>query len=130
MYINRINNRLEIIIRELIIDYRLIIVFKIKDGYKLELQTPETMKLFASTKKISKTKGGGKVSSLEVIELVLVQCNLVDNQYQQKSEVLYTFTPNKFYAYLLNDEPSKLVFLKTYNTELDEIMITFTDQNR
>ena len=130
MYINRINNRLEIIIRELIIDYRLIIVFKIKDGYKLELQTPETMKLFASTIKISKTKGGGKVLSLEVIELVLVQCNLVDNQYQQKSEVLYTFTPNKFYAYLLNDEPSKLVFLKTYNTEFDEIMITFTDQNR
>ena len=54
----------------------------------------------------------------------------MDKQYQQKSEVLYTFTPNKFYAYLLNDEPSKLVFLKTYNTEFDEIMITFTDQNR
>ena len=66
--------------------------------------------------------------SLEVVEVVLVQCNLVDNQYQQKSEVLYTFTPNKFCAYLLNVEPSNLVFLRTYNTEFDEI-ITYTDQN-
>ena len=50
--------------------------------------------------------------------LVLAQCNLVDNKYQQKSEALYTFTPNKSYADLLNVEPSNLVFLKTYNTEL------------
>ena len=66
--------------------------------------------------------------SLEIFKVVLVQCNLVDNQNQQKSEVLYTFTPNKPYAYLLNVEWSNLVFLKTYNTEFDEI-ITFTDQN-
>ena len=51
--------------------------------------------------------------SLEVVDVVLVQCNLVDNQYQQKPEVLYPFTPNKSYAYLLNVEPSNLVFLKT-----------------
>ena len=63
-----------------------------------------------------------------MVELVLVQCNLVDNQYQQKSEVLYAFTSNRSYAYLLNVEPSNLVFLKTYNTEFDEIIITFTDQ--
>ena len=43
--------------------------------------------------------------------------------------MLWTFTPNKTYAYLLNVEPSNLVFLKTYNTEFDEIIITFTDQN-
>ena len=43
--------------------------------------------------------------------------------------MLYTFFPNKFYAYLLNVEPSNLVFLKTYNTVFDEITITFTDQN-
>ena len=66
--------------------------------------------------------------SLQIVEVVLVQCNLVDNQYQQKSEVLYTFTPNKSYAYLLNVEPSNLVFLKTYNTEFDEIIITLTNQ--
>ena len=66
---------------------------------------------------------------LEVVEVALVQCNLVLNQYQQKSEVLYTFPSNKSYAYLLNVEPSNLMFLKTYNTEVDEIIITFTDQN-
>ena len=105
-------------------------MFKIKDGYKLELKTPETMKLLGSTKKlIDKTKNGENIPVLEVAEVVLVQCNLVDNQYQQKSEVLYSFTPNKSYAYLLNVEPSNLVFSKTYNTEFDEIIRTFTDQN-
>ena len=88
------------------------------------------MKLFSSVKKlIDKTKNEEKVPILEVVEVVLVQCNLVYNQYQQKSEVLYTFTPNKSYAYLLNVEPTNLVFFKTYNTEFDEIIITFTDQN-
>ena len=57
-----------------------------------------------------------------------MQCNLVDNKYQQKFEDLYTFTRNKSYAYLLNVKPSNLVFLKTYNTDFD-IIITFTDQN-
>ena len=65
VYVNRINNRL---------------VFKIKDGYKLELQTTETMKLFGCTKKlIGKTKNGENIPSLEAVELFLVQCNLVDN---------------------------------------------------
>ena len=49
--------------------------------------------------------------SLEVIEVVLVQFDLVDNQYQTKYEVLYNFTSNKFYVFLLNAEPSNLVFL-------------------
>ena len=45
------------------------------------------------------------------MEVVLVQCNLADNQYRQKSEVLYTFAQNnKSYACLLNVEPSNLVF--------------------
>ena len=60
-----------------------------------------------STKKLTdKIKNGEKVPSLEVVEVVLVQCNLVDNLYQQKSEVLYHLTPNKSYAYFLNVEPS------------------------
>ena len=63
------------------------------------------------------------------MEVVLVQCNLVDNQYEQKSEILHTFTPNRFYAYLLNVEPSNLVFLKNCNTEFDDITTTFTGQN-
>ena len=46
------------------------------------------MKLISSTKKlIDKTKNGENVPGLEVVEVVLVHCNLVDNQYQQKSEV-------------------------------------------
>ena len=70
-------------------------MFKIKDEYKLELQTPETIKLFGSTKKlIDKTKNGENVPSLEVVEVVLFKGNLLDNQYQQKSEVLYTFKPS------------------------------------
>ena len=76
-----------------------------------------------------KIQNGKNVLNLEVVELVLVQCNLVDNQHEEKSEVLYTFTPNNFYAYLLNVEPSNLVFLKTYNTEFDEMIITLMDQN-
>ena len=104
------------------------LVFKIKDGHYLELQTPKTIKLFGSTKKlIEKTKNEENVPSLEVLEVVLVQYNLVDHQYQQKYEVLYTFTSNKSYAYLLNVESNTSVFRKNYYTE--EIIITFTDQN-
>ena len=67
--------------------------------------------------------------SLKVVEVVLVECNLVYNQYQQMSEVLYTFTLNKSYAYLLNIELRNLVLLKTYDIEFDEIIEKFTDQN-
>ena len=57
------------------------------------------MELFGSTKKfIENTKDVENITNLKIVEVVLVQCNLVDNQYQQKSEVLYTFTPNKSYA--------------------------------
>ena len=43
--------------------------------------------------------------------------------------MLCTFTPNKFYAYLLNVEPNNLVFLETCDAEFDEIIIIFTDEN-
>ena len=76
-----------------------------------------------------KIKNGENIPILEVVEVVLVQCNLVDNQYQHKSEELNIFLPNKCYAYLLNIEPSNLIFLKIYNTEFDETIIIFTDQN-
>ena len=88
-------------------------MFKIKDGYNLESKTHETMKLFGSIEKLlSKTKKRENLPSLELAEVVLVQCNLVNNQYQQKSEVSYTFTSNKSYTYLLNVELSNLVFFK------------------
>ena len=67
IYINRINNKL---------------VFKIKDGYKLDLQTPETIKFFGSTKNLLyKTKTGENVPSLKVLEVVLAKC-ILDIQYQ------------------------------------------------
>lgn len=71
----------------------------------------ETMKLFCGTRKIiEKTKNGEIVSSLEVPDIVLVQWNLIDNQYLQKTGVVYTFTHNKPYGYLINIELNKLVF--------------------
>ena len=66
-------------------------MFEIKDGYTLESQIPETMKLFGSTKKIKgKTKNEEKVPSLEVLEVALVKCNLVDSQIN-KSLKYYIF---------------------------------------
>ena len=53
----------------------------------------------AQKKSTDETKNREKSPNLEVVEAVLVQSNLVDNQYQQKSEVLYTCTPNKPYTY-------------------------------
>ena len=67
-------------------------MLKINDWQKLELQTLESIKLFDGTKHlIDKTKNVENVPSLEVAKVVLVQCNLVENQYQQKSEALHTF---------------------------------------
>ena len=88
------------------------------------------MKLLGNTKILmNKTKNRQNVPKHKVVEVVLVQCNLLDNQYKQNFAVLYNFTPNKSYTYLLNVEPSNLVFWKTYNTEFDQIIIAFVDQN-
>ena len=57
------------------------------------------------------------------------QSNVIQQIIIIKSEVLYAFTRNKSYAYLLNVEPNNIVFLKTHNTEFDTITITSTDQN-
>ena len=71
------------------------IIFKIKTGYKLELLTPETMKLLGSTKKeIDKDKNGENVPKLESVEVAIIHCNLVKNEYQHTSKVLFTFVPN------------------------------------
>ena len=72
------------------------ITFKIKNGYYLEHLTPETMKLLGSTEsKITREKYGENVPHLEIVELVLIHCNIVNNVYQQDSRILYTFVPNK-----------------------------------
>ena len=98
MYINRIENR---------------ITFKFKNGYYLELLTPETMKLLGSTEsKITKDKNSKNVPHLEIVELVLLHCNLVNNDYQQDSRTLYTFVPNKTFGSLLEISPTNQGFFK------------------
>ena len=87
------------------------------------------MKLLGSTEsKITKNKNGENVPHLEVVELVLVHCNLVNNDYQQDSRILYTFVPNKTFGSLLEISPTNHVFLKTFNSKFQEIKIWFTDQ--
>ena len=114
MHINRIENR---------------ITFKIKNGYYLELLTPETMKLLRNTEsKITKNKNGENVPHLEMVELVLVHCSLVNNYYQQDSRMLFTFVPNKSFGSLLEISPTNQVFLKTFNSEFQEVKIWLTDQ--
>ena len=78
--------------------------------------------------KITKTKNGENVPHLEVVELVLVHWNLVNNNYQQDSRILHTFVPNEAFASLLEISPTNHVFLKTFNSEFQEIKIWFTDQ--
>ena len=94
------------------------IMFEIKTGCYSELLTLGTMKLIGSTKtKITKDKDGKNVPRLEITEVVLVHCNIVSNDYQQYSVVLYTFHPNKSLAQLLDISPTTLIFLKTFDSE-------------
>ena len=106
------------------------IIFKIKTGYKLELLSPETMKLLGSTRKeVDKDKNGEDEPKLESVEVVLVHCNLVNNSYQQASKVLFTFVPNKQFGQLITISPHLLTMLKTTNAEFQSIQVWFTDQN-
>ena len=114
IYVNKIENR---------------ITFKIKNGYFFELLTPETIKLLGSTEnKITKDKNGENLPRLGVVELVLVHCNIVNNDYLQDSRILYAFVPNKTFGSLLDISPTNHVFLKTFNSEFQEIKVWLTDQ--
>ena len=88
------------------------------------------MKLLRSTEnKITKDKNSENVPHLETTELVLVYCNIVNNDYQQDSRVLYTFVPNKPFDSLLEISLTNQIFLKMFNSEYDEITVWFTAQN-
>ena len=88
------------------------------------------MKLLGSTKnKLTKDKNGENLPHPEITEVLLVHCNMVNNDYQHDSRVLYTFVPNKSFGSLLDISPSNHIFLKTFNSEYDEIVVWFTDQN-
>ena len=65
---------------------------------------------------------------LEVAESVLVHCNIINNDYQRDSKILYTFVPNKPFGSLLEISPTNNIFLKTFNSEFQEIKVWFTDQ--
>ena len=66
---------------------------------------------------------------LEITEVLLVHCNIVNNNYKQNSGVLYTFVLNKSFGQLLNISPKNIIFLKTFNSEFSYIEVWFTDQN-
>ena len=106
------------------------ILFKIKAGYKLELLTPETMKLLGSTKKVvDKDKNSENVPKLESVEVVLVHCNLVKNDYQHASKVLLSFVHYKQFGQLLNNSPHVFTMINTVNTEFSSVEVWFTDQS-
>ena len=102
IYVNKIENR---------------ITFKIKNGYSLELLASKTMKLLGSTEnKITKDKNGENVPNIKITEVVLVQCDIVNNDYQQDSRVLYTFVPKKTFWQLIRSFFNKSYLFK--NIEL------------
>ena len=114
IYVNKIKNK---------------IVFKIKTGYKLELLTPETMKLIGSSKEdVDKNKNWENVPKLKSVEVAVVHCNLVKNDYKHTSKVLLTFVPNKQFGQLINVLPHSLTMMNTVNTELSSVEVSFTGQ--
>ena len=107
IYTNKIKNR---------------IVFKIKAGCKLELLSPETMKLLGSTKiDVDQDKDGEDVPKLESLEVVLMHCKLVNSNYQQASKLLFTFVPNKQFEKFITVAPHSSTTLNTTNTEFNFI---------
>ena len=115
IYVNKIKNR---------------IVFKIKTRYKLELLSEETMQLLGSSKKvIENNKDCEIVPALETVEVVFVNCNLVNNSYQQASKILFAFVPNKQFGQLITITPHSPTVLKTTNAEFSFIENWSTDQN-
>ena len=86
------------------------------------------MKLFGRTEnKITKDENGENVPHLEITEVALVHCNIVNNDYQQDSRVFYTFVTNKPFRSLL--EISSISFFKTFNSKFQDIRVWFINQN-
>ena len=96
------------------------IVFKLQGGYKLELLTLETMRLLGSTKKdVDKDKNGEIVPELESVEVVLMHCNLVKNDYQHASK----------FGQVINIKQNSLIMMNAVNTEFFHIEVSFTDKS-
>ena len=87
------------------------------------------MRLLGSTKKgVDKDKDGENVPKLESVEVALVHCNLVKNDYQHTSKVLFTFVPNKEFGQLINISPCSLTMTNTVNAEFSSVEVWFTDE--
>ena len=114
IYVNKIENR---------------IIFKTKTGYYLEPLRPEKMLLGSTEIKITNDKNDENVSNCEITEVVLVHFNIVNNDYQKDSKVLYTFVPNKPFGSLLKISTKNHIFLKTFNSEFQVLEVWFADQN-
>ena len=96
----------------------------------LNFELLETMKLLGNTEnKKNKDKNDKNVPHLEITEVVLVHCSIVNNDYQKDSRVLYTFVPNKTFGSLLEISPTNHIFLKTFNSKYQRIEVWFTHQN-
>ena len=88
------------------------------------------MKLTGSTKsKITENENDENIPNLEITEIVLIHCNIIDNNYQRNSRVLYTFVPNKLFSQLLDISFEIFIFLKTFDSDLLYIEAWFTNQN-
>ena len=80
-------------------------------------------------KDIDQDKEGENVPTLESVEVILVHCHLVNNNYQQASKVSFTFVPNKQFGHLINIAPNLLIMLNTANTGLSSTEVWFNDRN-
>ena len=69
------------------------------------------------------------MSHLEIIEVILIHCNIFNNNYKQDSRVLYTFVPNKSFGQVLDISPKSFIFLKTFDSEFSHTEVWFAVQN-
>ena len=100
IYINKIKNR---------------VVIKIKADYKLEIFSKETIRLLESTEKtIAKDKTAKMCQKLVIVSVILMHCNVVNNNYQQASKVLFTFVPDKQFEQIITIASLSLTMLKNY----------------
>ena len=85
--------------------------------------------LGSTENKITKDKNGENAVHLEIKKVVLVHCDIANNDYQQDSRVLYTFVPNKEFRSLFEISPTNSSFLKTINSDRQEIEVWFISPN-
>lgn len=113
LYPNSVYNRISILI---------------SDGYTLQLGEGMAKTLGFSNRNITASANGDLVPNVERVETVLVHTNLVENAFVVDSSILYSFTPDKPFGYLLNVKPSFPRWCHTRNSEFSEVSVWFTDQ--